>query len=98
MINTRSLSFFTDKSIPLSIGEHTLEHYKLRNNSALAQMLRMHGGMDPYVMLTHRAKKQEVLRQEEEADKDPSGFAKTEERRTHLCSHTSTFAFRNNGS
>ena len=60
------------------LNEHTLEHYKLGNNSALAQMLRMHGGMDPYTMLTNRAKKQAVLRQEEEAAKDPSGFAKTD--------------------
>jgi hypothetical protein len=60
------------------LNEHTLEHYKLGNNSALAQMLRMHGGTDPYEMLKNRAKKQAALLQEKEAVEDPSGFAKTD--------------------
>jgi hypothetical protein len=58
--------------------EHTLEHYKLGNNSSLAQMLRMHGGMDPFEMFRNRAKKQAALLQEQEAARDPSGFAKTD--------------------
>ncbi len=60
------------------LNEHTLEHYKLRNNSALTQILRLHGGMDPFTMLKQRARKQEALRQEEASAKDPSGFAKTD--------------------
>ncbi len=60
------------------LNEHTLEHYKLGNNSTLAQMLRMHGGMDPFEMFRNRAKKQAALRQEQEAANDPSGFAKTD--------------------
>jgi hypothetical protein len=60
------------------LNEHTLEHYQLHNNSSLTQMLRMHGGMDPFEMLRNRAKKQAALLQEQEAAKDPSGFAKTD--------------------
>jgi hypothetical protein len=60
------------------LNEHTLEHYQLHNNSSLTQMLRMHGGMDPFEMLRNRAKKQAALLQEQEAARDPSGFAKTD--------------------
>jgi hypothetical protein len=51
--------------------EHTLEHYKLGNNSSLAQMLRMHGGMDPYEMLRNRAKKQAASYKSRKQPKTP---------------------------
>lgn len=59
-------------------NEHTLAHCKVRNNSALAQLLRLRGGMDPFKMIQQRALKQEALRREAEAAQDPSGFAKTD--------------------
>ena len=60
------------------LNEQTLEHCKIHNNSALAQLLHLRGGMDAFKMYQQRAQKQAALRREEEAAHDPSGFAKTD--------------------